>query len=55
MPHGESILKEPLRCGLRPLFWVQEGDENAWRAVQHLTIPLKNDPAWMKLAGNLLH
>ena len=62
LPHGGSIVDRHASWGKYPegtiTLWleavirVQEGDENAWRAVQYLTIPLKNDPAWMKLAGN---
>ena len=62
LPQGGSIVDRHASWGKYPegtiTLWleavirVQEGDENAWRAVQYLTIPLKNDPSWMKLAGN---
>lgn len=62
LPQGGSIVDRHASWGKYPegaiTLWleavirVQEGDTNAWRAVQYLTIPLKNDPSWMKLAGN---
>ena len=62
LPQGGSIVDRHATWGKYPegtiTLWleavirVQEGDEAAWRAVQYLTIPLKDDPSWMKLAGN---
>jgi hypothetical protein len=37
---------------LEAVIRVQNGDESAWKDIQYLTIPLKSDKNWMKLAGN---